>query len=272
MSTKTNDKDNRLHDAIAEMPVMELVELIEAAEQKFGVSAAAPAFSASQPQQTNTHPAIISLIHRFVKLLRIIKNEKEKIVRESNREVQLALLQNIELKNARLIRQFPVCVYLKDGSNSKNVVKAIHNFLDALDAEILEAEPPKISSFWQKFTGFFRDKKTSDEIKDALEKGKKSLEIQQIKRPQSEVLLNEAKAAAQLLQALGEENQTSIVILSGLLVCVLVDQYGKKHQRVLTLTDEQMLFLNNNPSLIKEPEELLELIDSSTGLPDASAG
>ncbi len=36
-------------DSIAEMPVMEIVELIEAMEEKFGVSAAAPAVAMSAP-------------------------------------------------------------------------------------------------------------------------------------------------------------------------------------------------------------------------------
>jgi hypothetical protein len=156
-----------------------------------------------------------------------------------------------------LSRVVPVTVYLRDGSNSDEILSALEALLESFDLAIFHRLQPIIASFFGRMWAKTVDKETTEEIRKKFEKIEEALTTQQIRKPQSEVELNNAQAAAALLNAIGKESKSTAIQVGNLLLLCLVDEKGDKHARVLTLTPEQCEMIQANQVLILEPEKLL---------------
>jgi hypothetical protein len=167
------------------------------------------------------------------------------------------------------IAGFPGCpgtADLEKEDDSNVVVDKLLIFLNVMGFEIFDFDEPEISSFWQKIWAKTKSKATKDEIKNAFEKSKESFEIQNISKPKSESDLNRAQAAAELLKALGNDSKSTAIYFGELLILTIVDNNGDKHNRVMTLSREQNEFIQSNLNILKNPAELLNILDNRSSM------
>lgn len=155
-------------------------------------------------------------------------------------------------------RIIPVNLYLASGECSEEIISALSEFLDSFGLEEAGESPAIISSFFKRLWFRTTNKETLDELKSKLKKMEEALEAQQIDKPKSEIDLNHATAAEKLLTALENDSKSTALHVGNLLVLVLVDENGDKHNRVVTLTKEQIEMIQRDQSLIRKPELLLQ--------------
>jgi RNA polymerase sigma factor (sigma-70 family) len=157
----------------------------------------------------------------------------------------------------------PVAVYLEDGSHAGEIMRRLEAFLGTFDLLVERRLPPIIGSFFGRFWVRAVDAQTAEELKKKLQKIELALETQQIAKPQSEVELNHAHAAAALLTAIGQESKSVALQVGNLLCLILVDEQGHKHARVLTLTPQQCAMIQENQDLLRHPDTLLKQISAN---------
>jgi hypothetical protein len=157
-----------------------------------------------------------------------------------------------------------VNLYLASGECSEEIVSALSEFLNSFDLEEAGESPAIISSFFKRLWFRTTSKETLDELKSKLKKMEEALEAQQIDKPKSEIDLNHATAAEKLLTALGSDSKSTALHVGNLLILVLVDEHGDKHNRVVTLTKEQIEMIQRDLSLLRKPELLLQHLDSQS--------
>lgn len=155
-------------------------------------------------------------------------------------------------------RIIPVNIYMASGESSDEVIRALFEFLNAFDFDEAGESPAVISSFFKRLWFRTTSKETLDELKTKLKKMEEALEAQQIDKPKSEIDLNHATAAEKLLNALGNDSKSTALHVGNLLVLVLIDESGDKHNRVITLTKEQIEMIQRDQSLLRKPELLLQ--------------
>lgn len=183
-------------------------------------------------------------------------------IRESFLDLMSADSLGLDTAKIPLTRILPINVYLGDGAHNDEVLDALRSFLATFGLEIVDADDPIYSSFFQSLWARTISKETAEELKKKIEKLEKALETSHIDKPKSEVDLNHANAAAALLNAIGKDSK-SVTLQIGSLVCLsLVDEKGERHARVLTLTPDQVEMLQQNQELLLQPEVLLKQLST----------
>lgn len=184
------------------------------------------------------------------------------ILGDSIEETQLDLLvcqtMGLNPDYIPLSRIVPINMYLTIGDNSQNILLALNEFLESFDLHTAKESPAIISSFFKRLWARTTSKETIDGLNEKLHKMQQALEAQQIDKPKSEIDLNHAKAAEKLLNALGNDSKTTALHIGNLLILVLVDENGDKHNRIVTLTKEQIEMIQQNQNLLRKPELLLQ--------------
>ncbi|HDY84794.1 hypothetical protein LCGC14_1486290 [marine sediment metagenome] len=253
-------KEDELKE-IAEMSVMEVLELVEAMKEKFGVA------GQGVWEQRKVDNGKSLQINRLVKELKSITIKKKYfILKDIQFEQAVALSQGLDLDNLRITRVLPMALYLGGGEHPELVLSALNEFGQSLGIEIFDNEEPIISSFFQKLFGFAKSKKTKEEMNELYDRGKSALEAQHIKKPTSEANLNVANGAAALLNALGKDSKSSALFYGGLLILSIKDKNGDSHNRIISLNDEQIEYIQSNLNLLKHPEQLLLKVDKQLKL------
>ncbi|HCG7231406.1 TPA: hypothetical protein NJ351_004599 [Vibrio parahaemolyticus] len=251
-------KKGELKD-VSEMSVLQIVELIEAMEGKFGVSAAAALVAGGHSIGDD---AKRRQINRLVNDLKsIAAKKKESVIKDAQFEQLVAKSQGLELDNLKMTRIFPMALYLGGGEHPELVLAALSEFGESLGVEIFDHDEPIISSFFQKLFGLVKSKKTKEEMNDLYDNGKKALQAQQIKKPNSEADLNVANGAAALLNAMEKDSKSSALFYGGLLILSIKDNNGESHNRIISLNEEQIEYIQSNLNLLRHPEKLLLKVD-----------
>ena len=164
---------------------------------------------------------------------------------------------------ARRHRYFPVRVYAADDDpeGAHAILDALGELLNASGTDLLEGLPPQISSWWQRLTGKTRDKTTKNELKSRLAKVERALEIATLDKPQAEVDLKLAEAAAKLIKAV-ETQSAAAVQVGSLLIVKVPSPDGESQLAVKTLTQREMMMIERTPELMKTPDELLAALNT----------
>lgn len=160
-------------------------------------------------------------------------------------------------------RVVPINLYLADGTNSDRILAALEEFLSEFELEIAREAPAVISSFFKRLWARTTNKETLKELEQKLQKVEEALETQQIDKPKSEIDLNHATAVEKLLVALGSESKSTALHVGNLLVLSMVDDNGERHDRVLTLTKDQIALIQGNQSLLRKPELLYQRLNQN---------
>ena len=195
-----------------------------------------------------------------------------KRIEEENRITQeylIAQSAGISPDIIPLPRYVPIRIYLEKGVNSELVTDSVTNLAKELDIAIANQYEPELGSWFQKLIGRTNDAIPKDELLRRLEKAERALELAKINKVQSEIDNNLGTAASSVIQALkGEDN--AAIQLSSLLIVKRTDDNGKSVIATRTLTQKELVYLERNPSLVQNPKDILELLDSVRKTEDIS--
>lgn len=160
-----------------------------------------------------------------------------------------------------LPRFIPIRIYLADGFNSKGIVESVENLATAMEIDINDRYDPIIGSFFRKLLGKTQEAMTHPELMERLEKAERHLELSKINLVQSEIDKNLANAFAAVKASLEGEEQ-AVIQLSSLFIVKTINSDGKPVVLSRVLTQKQLKYLEQNPSITQCPANVFELLDS----------
>jgi len=166
------------------------------------------------------------------------------------------------LKNATTQYHGHVFTDTKDLELAKLVFNSTFNFLKNSGFDII-SEGNLIQGSW------FRDKVIAKiksvlngkEAEELFDKAKKAVELQQIEKYQSEANLNNASAAATLISSV-KDVPFFATKLGSLVIIKTTNQKGIPQIITRTLTTEETIFFDKNSTLLNNPIELLNQLNS----------
>ncbi len=227
-------------------------------------------FSDSESQSTSTtrdEERSDEVVPNKTYIDELSEKERSDLLAETNQDFLMALSQGLNPDEIKTHRIFPISVYLSDESQAEKVMSRLSDFLEAFDLGVLSSEEPEISSWFGRFKGFTKSKKSKEELKDIYGKSKQAMEVQNIEKPKAEIALTnaetsltKAKIARELLDALGDSD-SGVITIGGVLALVAKDAEGRVHKRSFELTEDQQLMLLNHPELNNDPLGLLQKLD-----------
>jgi excisionase family DNA binding protein len=146
----------------------------------------------------------------------------------------------------------PVRIYLAAGDDPEPVELAVLGLLDAYGFEVGHLNVPIMGSWFREF--LVRAKKSTPSVEEQLIKLTRSIELQGLDRPQSEVDLNQAEAVSRLLSVLDPESDALIQVGS-----VFLLKFDNK-VIVRNLTQTELAYFNQNPALFQDPGRALQVL------------
>ncbi|MER9414775.1 hypothetical protein NKI95_02120 [Mesorhizobium sp. M0306] len=148
-----------------------------------------------------------------------------------------------------LPRYFPIRIFLEESPSPavQGLRDEITKLLDAFGAEVADEFPPVIGSFFQTFTGRFKNALRSKEAKERYAKIEKALELQVLGKIQADINLKASEAFANVARALENSGNASIQIGS-MIYEQVVDESGR-HVRSRELTLAEMIEIENRDKL-----------------------
>lgn len=195
-----------------------------------------------------------------------------KRIEEENRATQeylIALSAGMDTDNIPLPRYVPIRIYLEDGENCKNVIKAVEALASELNFSMVNEYEPIIGSWLQKLIGRTNDAIPKDELLERLAKAERAIELAKINKVQSEIDNNLGAAVSAVIESLkGEEN--AAIQLSSLLIIKRTDERGGSTIATRTLTQKELVYLERNPSLVNDPVAILGVLESLRKTEDIS--
>jgi excisionase family DNA binding protein len=146
----------------------------------------------------------------------------------------------------------PVRIYLAVGEDPGQVELAVLDLLDAYGFEVEQLNVPIMGSWFREL--WVRAKKSAPPVEEQLIKLARSIELQGLDRPQSEVDLNQAEAVSRLLSSLAAESDALIQVGS-----VFLLKFDNKII-VRNLTQTELAYFNQNPALFQDPGKALQVL------------
>lgn len=146
-----------------------------------------------------------------------------------------------------------------DKEIGQNIYDKFKDFAESIGFDIKLEDEPKMGSFIGRFIAKIKDIFKSDRTKELLKDGEHALKLAMIDKVQSEIDINQATAAAKLLEA--SKDVTSCVLQIGSLVYVKYEnEEGKPVQLVRTLRRSEMKAISENPELLNSPFEMVKVL------------
>jgi hypothetical protein len=154
-----------------------------------------------------------------------------------------------------------VVIYISDQEVplhlQEKITNAAGNFMEALGYELEALEEPIFGSFWQKFS-FLKKHVTEAKIDDAIEKGKKALELKHVDLPTAEQTLKLAEASKAVMEAL-KETEEGVVKLGALLI-IKKQVDGRPNTLVIELPFHIKQLFDEKPQLLMNIETTWQIV------------
>jgi len=200
-----------------------------------------------------------SVLRQIEKLQREVHVLSEKTSTVQSESHALMAIQTLGLPDdqVRLTRFLPVRAYIDetpDGAIS-SISSAIAEVLVAYGFTVADEFPEIRGSWFKKWFAKSKDALSQPEVVERLEKIERAVELKAIDRPQAEVDDKQAGAIAKLIKAL-DKVPNAAVQAGSVLVVELTTPKGPVIQ-ARTLTQSEMVELENNQLLLQDPAEVL---------------
>jgi hypothetical protein len=165
----------------------------------------------------------------------------------------------IDLAQVPLPRFIQVRVYLAvdNGETTSALVKAVEGMLGALDFGVADDFPARSGSWWKTWFARTKDVLTQPEVQERLAKLERAAELHGLGKPQAEIDKNQAEAVAVLLKSLPKDSDATIQVGSLLIACTARNSDGPCCIQVRTLSQRELIFLENHQDLLSSPKNLL---------------
>jgi superfamily II DNA/RNA helicase len=158
--------------------------------------------------------------------------------------------------------EYPCSIYLdtKDQELANKYFYSLQDLLESYGLSITDLSLWDKGSLKRYFKATFRSIGDIFPQDDVLRKLKHGTELATIQKSQSEANKNNYEAASKFIQASKDIKNISTLIGS-LAIVKLTGQNGESELRIIELTTEQVIYLQDNPRLRSNPKLLLESIE-----------
>jgi len=164
----------------------------------------------------------------------------------------------IDSSKARLSRFLPLRAYLSEvhGDTVEDISQAIGSVLEAFGFEIADEFPAEHGSWYKKWFAKTTEVMTQPEVAERLAKLERALELKGLGRPQAEIDEKQAAAVSHLITAVKDTPNAAIQV--GSILLIKLSGPNGAAIKVRTLTQMELIHLENNQSLLDSPSDLLE--------------
>ncbi len=163
----------------------------------------------------------------------------------------------LDTAEAKLRRIVPLRVYLsevpKEGTSA--IVAAVDELMAAFGFEVTDEFPEILGSWYKKWFARTKEFASQPEVEQRLQKIERAVELRGLGVPQAEIDEKQANAIATLITSLGTTG--SAAIQSGSILLLKLSVNGKSAIQAKTLTQREIMLLENNQGLLDSPESVL---------------
>ena len=209
-----------------------------------------------------------SLSNTHKKLSNAVSEQRE-LVRALNDDVASYLWLSgtgADISRVQIRRHIPVRVYLSDPVPESNVlhelVYRIVALYETIGFEKADEFPEESGSWWKRLILKSKEVLTSEDVTNRVSKAERAVEVAYLDKPQAEANQHQAEAASSLIAALGQTSTACIQVGS----LLLVKASGPEVDNCIiarTLTRAEIKHLEENQSMLKQPEEILEWLQTN---------
>lgn len=166
-------------------------------------------------------------------------------------------------------RYIPIAIYSRsdDEMITSSLTKALSAFLEEFSFQFADDFPAQRGSWWKKWFAKTKDAVTQQEVLDRLVKAERAVELAQLQQRQAEADKNQASGTAALIKSLEQTDNACVQAGSILLLKESNSEYGTNIIS-RTLSQLEMIYLERNPQILKQPDQILKVLDTVKGLPD----
>jgi hypothetical protein len=164
----------------------------------------------------------------------------------------------LEASGVKISRFIPLRVYLSDtpGQAIDAVSDSLAKFLEAFEFGISDDFPAIQGSWFKKWFAKTVEAATQPEVLERLKKIERAVELNGLGQPQADIDVKQAEAVSGLIKAL-EGIPNAATQVGSILLVKIASETGPVVQ-VRTLTQIELIHLENNQRLLSSPENVLE--------------
>jgi alpha-D-ribose 1-methylphosphonate 5-phosphate C-P lyase len=188
--------------------------------------------------------------------IKSLKNKTELLQSETHSMLALQAM-GIPDNQVKLQRFIPVRAYIDETPDGaiKAISSAIKEVLSAYGFEVADEFPEIKGSWFKKWFVKSKDTLSRPEVTERLDKVERAIELQVLNRPQADIDEKQSSAIANLIKAL--ENVPNAAIQSGSVLVVKLTTPNGPVIQARTLSQDEMVQLENNQLLLQEPSKVL---------------
>jgi hypothetical protein len=164
----------------------------------------------------------------------------------------------LDTADVRMTRFVPLRVFLSETPREAvaDVSEAVKLVLDAFGFDISDEFAPIIGSWFKKWFAKTVDIATQPEVLERLEKIERAVELKGLGQPQADIDAKQSEAVSCLLKAV--ENIPNAAVQVGSILLVKITSSNIPQVQVRTLTQRELIHLENNQKLLKSPANILD--------------
>lgn len=164
-----------------------------------------------------------------------------------------------------------VKVYLSDHPGEENlqkIVGSLTGFVEEMGFSFYQEFPEKTGSWFKQWFVISKEVVSSAEFQKQIDRVQRAIELKYLDKVQSEANKNNSDATAKLIASLDGIDNAAIQV--GSLLLVKVTNNGKNSISTKQLSNREMILLEKNQSLIRQPEKLIAELERMS-FPDDAA-
>jgi len=200
-----------------------------------------------------------SLLHQIEQLRNEISELKAKteVVQVETHSLLAIQALGLPTEKVQSIRFVPIRAYIDKTPEGAidSISNAISEVLEAYGFAVADEFPEIKGSWFKKWFAKSKDALSQPEVLERLEKIERAVELKAIDKPQADVDDKQASAIAKLIKCL-DKVPNAAVQAGSVLVVKLTNSNGSVIQ-ARTLSQQEMVELENNQLLLQDPAEVL---------------
>ena len=188
------------------------------------------------------------------------------------RAIMFALDSALELGQLTVHRVMPVRLYVSEDDERAfgRLEQALNEFLHEFGYGYSDSYPIERGSIFKRLWARTARAMSGPEHEESRRKMQKALEIKTLEHPQSQINLAHAEAVSKLMAA-AEPCSTVALHVGSILLIKQPGADGEPVIHVKTLSMEEMLFLEQNQNVLKNPATVLDQLASNTPASDLTS-
>jgi hypothetical protein len=179
-----------------------------------------------------------------------------------------AVTSGVDVAKAKLVRYVPVRIYIGNPVPDTEVLEAVGaafgELTSAMELEVAEELPARQGSWFKSLFRRTKEALRDDELKPTFDKAKAALEMKYLDRPQAEVTVMLADAAAKLIAVLNTVPGPCCGQVGSLLIVKQSDAHGRPAMVFKTLTPMELRRLEENAEMLQRPTDILGWLAKAT--------